>query len=141
MELSIPISCISTSLSKSKSIIASGSSPILASWLYTPYKLATCIIFAALNLILNYPGLKLAIAVYRGLPIRRPLPCVLCVPYIPIRSGNVAWRHFWPVKAWDSWLSPLVLKVGNARKTPISPWLIACCFYLYNLACSYSRSC
>jgi len=77
--------------------------------------------FAALNLILNYPGLELAIAIYRGLPTGRPLPCVLCVPYVPVRSSNIARRRFWPVKAWDSWLSPLVLKVGNARKTPVSP--------------------
>jgi len=88
------VSYIPTSLSKSKSIIASGSSPVLAGWLYTPYKLAACVIFTALNLILNYPGLELAIAIYRGLPTRRPLPCVLYIPYIPIRSGNIARRHF-----------------------------------------------
>jgi len=84
MELSISISYVPTSLSKSKSIIASSSSPIFASWLYAPYKPAIYIIFTALNLILNYPGLKLAIAVYRGLPTRRSLPCVLYIPYIPI---------------------------------------------------------
>jgi len=115
------MSCISTSLSKSKFVIASGSSPVLTGWLYALYKPAMYIIFTALNLILNYPGLKLAIAVYRGLPTRRPLPYILYVPYIPIRSSDVAQRHFWPVKAWDSWLSPLILKVGNARKTPMSP--------------------
>ena len=27
-------------------------------------------------------------------------------------------RCFWPVKAWDGWPSPLVLKVGNAGKAP-----------------------
>jgi len=80
-----------------------------------------CVIFAVLNLILNCSGLKLAIAVYRGLSTRRPLPCVLYVPYVPVRSNNVARYRFWPVKAWDSWLSPLVLKVGNARKIPTSP--------------------
>jgi len=74
-----------------------------------------------LNLILNCPGLELTVAVYRGLPTGRSLPCVLCVPYIPIRFGNVARCRFWPIKAWDGWLSPLVLKVGNARKTPTSP--------------------
>jgi len=121
VELSIPISYVPISLSKSKFVIASGSSPILAGWLYTPYKLAACVIFAALNLILNYPGLELTVAVYRGLPTGRSLPCILYVPYVPVRSSDVAWRCFWPVKAWDSWLSPLVLKVGNARKTPTSP--------------------
>jgi len=84
MELSISISCIPTSLSKSKSVIASGSSPVLTGWLYAPYKPAACIVFAALNLILNYPSLKLAVAVYRGLPTRRPLPYVLYVPYVPV---------------------------------------------------------
>jgi len=112
---------VPTSLSKSKSIIAFGSSPVLASWLCAPYKLAVYVVFTALNLILNYPGLKLAVAVYRGLPTGRPLPYVLYIPYIPVRFGNVAWRHFWPVKAWDGWLSPLVLKVGNAKKIPASP--------------------
>jgi len=80
-----------------------------------------CVVFAALNLILNCPGLKLTIAVHRGLPTGRPLPYVLYVPCVPVRSGNVARRRFWPVKAWDGWLSPLVLKVGNAGKTPVSP--------------------
>jgi len=115
------MSYVPTSLSKSKSVIASGSSPVLTSWLYAPYKPAAYIVFAALNLILNCPGLKLAIAVYGGLPTGRPLPCVLCVPYVPVWSGNVAQRCFWPVKAWDGWLSPLVLKVENAGKIPASP--------------------
>ena len=75
---------VPTSLSKSKSIIAFGSSPVLASWLCAPYKLAVYVVFTALNLILNYPGLKLAVAVYRGLPTGRSLPCVLCVSYVPI---------------------------------------------------------
>jgi len=83
------VSCVSTSLSKSKSVIASGSSPILAGWLYTPYKLAACVIFTALNLILNCPGLKLTIAVYGGLPTGCPLPCVLYIPYIPVWFGDV----------------------------------------------------
>ena len=140
MELSISVSCVPTSLSKSESVIASGSSPILASWLCAPYKPATCVVFAALNLILDCPGLELAVAVYRGLPTGRPLPCVPCVPYVPVRSSDITRRRFWPVEAWDGWLSPLVLKVGNAGKTPASPWLIACCFHLYDLACSCSRS-
>jgi hypothetical protein len=88
------MSCIPTSASISKSIIISSSSPILTSRLYTLYGLAINIIFAALNLILNCPGLKLAIAVYRGLPTGRPLPCIPCDPYIPIRSSNIARRHF-----------------------------------------------
>jgi len=75
---------ISTSLSKSKFVIAFGSSPILTGWLYTPYKPAMCVIFTALNLILNCPGLKLTIAVYRGLPTRRSLPYILYIPYIPV---------------------------------------------------------
>jgi len=90
MELFISISYVPTSLSKFKSVIASGSSPILAGWLYAPCKLAIYIIFTALNLILNYPGLKLAVAVYRGLPTGRSLPYVLCIPYIPVRSGDIA---------------------------------------------------
>ena len=90
MELFIPISYIPTSLSKSEFVIASGSSPVLTNWLYAPYKPAAYIVFAALYLILNYPGLKLAIAIYRGLPTGRPLPYVLCVPYVPVWSGNIA---------------------------------------------------
>jgi len=115
------MSYVPTSLSKSKFVIASSSSPVLAGWLCAPYKLAVCVIFAALNLILNCPGLKLAVAVHRGLPTGRSLPCVLYVPYVPVWSSNVARRRFWPIKAWDGWLSPLVLKVGNAGKTPTSP--------------------
>jgi len=78
-----PIST-ATSTFISKSIIISGSSPNLTSWLYTLYRLAANIIFTALNLILNYPGLKLAIAVYRGLPIGRPFPYIPYNLYIPI---------------------------------------------------------
>jgi len=55
--------------------------------------------FAALSLILNYPGLKLAVAVHNGLPTGRPLPCVPCNPYVPIQSGDIARRRFWPVEA------------------------------------------
>ena len=61
--------------------------------------MAVNVIFAALSLILNYLGLELAVAVYKGLPIRRPLLCVPCDPYIPVQSGNIMQRHFWPVKA------------------------------------------
>jgi len=93
------MSCIPISASISKSVIVSGSFPVLTSWLYALYRLAVNVIFAILNLILNCPGLKLAIAIYRGLPIGRPLPYVPCDPYVPIWSGNVARRRFWPVKA------------------------------------------
>jgi len=78
------MSCVPTSASISKSIIISSSSPNLTSWLYILYRLAVNIIFAALSLILNYPGLKLTIAVYRGLPTGRPLPYIPYNPYIPI---------------------------------------------------------
>jgi len=73
---------INTSISKS--VIISSSSLILTGWLYTLYKLAANIIFAALSLILNYPGFKLTIAVYKGLFIGRSLPCIPYNPYIPI---------------------------------------------------------
>jgi len=75
---------VPTSASISKSIIVSGSSPSLTSRLYALYRSAINVRFAAFSLILNYPGLKLAIAVYRGLPIGRPLPCVPYNPYVPI---------------------------------------------------------
>jgi len=90
------VSCIPTSASISKSVIISSSSPNLTSQLYALYGLAANIIFTALSLILNYPGLKLAMDVHRGLPTGRPLPCVPCDPcvpynpYIPIRSSNIA---------------------------------------------------
>jgi len=71
---------IPTSASKSKSVINSSSSPNLTSRLYTLYRSAINIIFAALSLILNYPGLKLAIAIHKGLSIGRPLPYI---PYNP----------------------------------------------------------
>jgi len=139
VELSIPISCVPTSASISKSVIISGSSPTGRLWALCGS--AANVMFAALNLILDCPGLELAIAVHRGLSIGRPLPCVPCDLCVPMRSSDVARRRFWPVKAWDGWLSPPMLKVGNAGKAPASPWLIACYFYSSNLACSYSRSC
>ena len=115
------MSHVPTSASIFKSIIISSSSPSLTSWLYALYGLAINIRFTAFSLILNCPGLKLAVAVYRGLPIGRSLPYIPCNPCVPIWSSNIARRRFWPVKAWDGWPSPLVLKVGNARKAPISP--------------------
>jgi len=84
------VSYIPTSASIFKSIIISSFSPVLTSWLYTLYRLAVNVIFAVLNLIFNYPGLKLAIAIHRGLSIGRPLPYVPYNPYVPIRSGNIA---------------------------------------------------
>ena len=93
------MSYVPTSASISKSVIISSSSPNLTSRLYALYKSATNVIFTALSLILNYPSLELTIAVYRGLPIGRPLPYVPCDPYIPTRSGDIARRRFWPVKA------------------------------------------
>jgi len=93
------VSCIPTSASISKSIIVSGSSPSLTSQLYALYRSAINVRFAAFSLTLNCPGFKLAIAVHRGLSIGRPLPCVPCDPYVPIRSGDIARHHFWPVKA------------------------------------------
>ena len=137
----IPMSYIPTSASISKSIIVSSSSPSLTSQLYTLYRLAINIRFAAFSLILNYPSLKLTIVIYRGLPIGCSLPYIPCNPYVPIQSSNITRRRFQPVKAQDSQSSPLVLKVGNARKAPTSPQLITYYFYLYNLAYSYSRSC
>ena len=96
------MSCVPTSAFISKSIIIFGSSPNLTSRLYAFYRLAANIIFATLSLILNYPGLKLTIAIYRGLSIGRPLPYIPYNPYIPIWSGNITRRRFWPIKAWDS---------------------------------------
>jgi len=84
MELFIPISYVPTSASISEFIIVSSSSPIFTSWLYTLYGLAVNVIFTILNLILDCPGLKLAIAIHRGLSIGRPLSYIPCNPYIPI---------------------------------------------------------
>jgi len=78
------VSCVPTSASIFKSIIISSSSPILTGQLYALYRLAANVIFAALSLILNCPSLELTIAVYRGLPIGRPLPYIPYNPYIPI---------------------------------------------------------
>ena len=78
------MSYVPTSPFISKSIITSSPSPIFTGRLCTLYKSAVCIIFAVLNLILDCPGLKLAIAVYRGLLTRQSLPYIPYVPYIPI---------------------------------------------------------
>ena len=74
------MSCVPTSASKSESVIDSGSSPNLTSQLYALYRSAANVIFAALSLILNCPGLELAVAVHKGLPTGRSLPCI---PYNP----------------------------------------------------------
>jgi hypothetical protein len=58
---------ISTNLFIFKSIITFSPSPVFTRWLYALYKLTLLIIFNALNLILNYSGFKLTVAVYRGL--------------------------------------------------------------------------
>ena len=76
--------CILTSPFISKSIIISSFSPVLFRRLCTLYKLTIYIVFAVLNLILDCPGLKLAVAVYRGLLIRQPLLYIPYVLYIPI---------------------------------------------------------
>ena len=78
------MSYIPISPSRSKSIIISGSSPNFTRRLYTLYRLAANVIFSAFSLILNCPSLKLAIAIYRGLPIGRPLPHIPYNPYVPI---------------------------------------------------------
>ena len=99
------MSYIPTSLSISKSVITSSPSPVLARRLYALYKSALYVMLAALNLILDCLGLKLAVAVYGGLLTRRPLPCILCVPcdpyvpYISAWSSDITRRRFWPVKA------------------------------------------
>ena len=137
----------------SESVIVSDSFLVLTGWLCALWESAANVMFAALSLILDCPGLELAVAVHEGLPTGRPLPtgcplptgrplsCVPCDPCVPVLSGDIARRRFWPVEAWDSWPSPPVLKVGNAGKAPAPPWLIACCFHLYDLACSCSCSC
>ena len=88
------MSCVPTSACISKSVIVSGSSPVLTGWLCALYRSAVNVIFAALNLILNCPGLKLAVAVHAGLPTRRPLPCVPYVPCVPVRSGDITRQRF-----------------------------------------------
>ena len=74
------MSCVLTNPFISKSIITFSFSLVLAKWLYTPYKLALYIMLVALNLILDCPGLKLTITVYRGFLIRRPFLCIFCIP-------------------------------------------------------------
>ena len=86
MELSIPVSYVPTSPSISESVITSGPSPVLAGRLCAPCESALCVVLAALNLILDCPGLEL---VHGGLPTGRPLPCVPCVLCVPVRSGDV----------------------------------------------------
>jgi len=78
------VSYVPTSASISKSVIIFSSSPNLTGWLYALYRLAINVIFTALSLIPNCPGLGLTITVYRGLPIGRPLPYIPYGPYIPI---------------------------------------------------------
>ncbi len=73
----------------SKFIIISNSSLVLIKWLYTLCKSAVYIIFAALNLILDYLSLTLAMAVYRGFPTGRFLPYILCDPCIPVRFSDI----------------------------------------------------
>ena len=75
------MSYIPISPSISKSVIIFSPSLILTSRLYTYYKPGIYIPFTALNLNFNYPSLKLAIAIYRGLFTRPPL---YYIPYIPI---------------------------------------------------------
>jgi len=82
------VSYVPTSPSISKSIITSSPSPNLNRGLYTPYKSALYIKFTTLNLILDCPSLKLTIAIYRGLPTRRPLPYISYIPYVPVRSSD-----------------------------------------------------
>jgi hypothetical protein len=78
------MSCVPTSTFISESVIISSFSPILTSWLCALYGSAVNVIFAALSLILDCPGLELTITVHRGLSTGRPLPCIPCNPYIPI---------------------------------------------------------
>ena len=91
--------CIPINAFISKSVIISGSFLVLTGWLYALCKSAINVIFAVLSLILNCPSFKLAVAVYKGLPIGRSLPCVPYDLYIPVWSSNVARRRFWPIKA------------------------------------------
>ena len=79
------------------------------------------IIFAALSLILNYFGFKLAVAIYKGLFIGCPLFYIPCDSYILIQSGDIVRHCFWPIKTQNGWPSPLVLKVGNVKKVFVPP--------------------
>jgi hypothetical protein len=78
------MSYVSINTSISESVIISSSPPVFTSWLYALYRSAINIIFTALSLILNCPGLELTVAVYKGLLTGRPLPYIPCNPYIPI---------------------------------------------------------
>ena len=96
------MSCVPTSPSISESIITTNPSLIPARRLYALYKSALCVVLAALNLILDCPGLELAVAVHGVFPTGLPLLCVPCVPCVPcalVWSSDVAQHRFWPVKA------------------------------------------
>ncbi len=96
------MSCVPTSPFISKSIITSSSSLVLTGWLCAPCESALYIVLAALNLILDCPGLELAVAVHGVFPTGLPLLCVPCVPCVPcalVWSSDVAQHRFWPVKA------------------------------------------
>jgi hypothetical protein len=58
------MSCVPTSASMSKSVIVSGSSPVLTGRLCALCGSAANVIFATLSLILDCPGLELAVAVH-----------------------------------------------------------------------------
>ena len=78
------MSCVPTSAFMSESVIISSFSPVFTSRLCALYGLAANVIFAVLSLILNYPGLELAVTVYGGLFTEYSFPCVPCNPYVPI---------------------------------------------------------
>ena len=96
--------------------------------------MAANVIFAALSLILNCPGLKLTIAIYRGLPIWRPLP------YIPYCDGARA-RYLlyltnqdFPSPGWKIAIGPLTTSALAALATcpPIAPERFL--FFFFSLA-------
>jgi hypothetical protein len=66
MELSISVSCVFINLSISESVITFSPSPVPTRRLCTFCEPTLLVVFGALNLILNCPGLELAVAVYRG---------------------------------------------------------------------------
>jgi hypothetical protein len=72
--------CVPTSPFIFKSIITFSFSFVFTGRLYAPYKLALYVILAVLNSILDYPGFKFTVAVYKGLFIKQPLFYILCVP-------------------------------------------------------------
>ena len=72
-----------------KYIIIFSLSFVFTGRLYTPYKSALYIIFAALNLIFNCLSLEFTIAVYKGLPTGQPFFYILCVPYIFIQFNDI----------------------------------------------------